>query len=132
VCPGRLTEPAALYREEGRNFAVGDRTAALKNERGLKMKNGSLGTLRKHREDRLARVALGDCGAVLDLNCYRQHHHAYAVTIPMRRRRSTQSSSPTCDPRRISRSRGKPGEQAAEDAYERTSYYEPNAAVTHA
>jgi hypothetical protein len=79
--PVELAEKAALYREKERSFAVGDRIVALKNDRRLKLQNGSLGIIRELGEDGVARVDLGDRETVLDLNRYRQIDQAYAVTI---------------------------------------------------
>jgi len=132
--PVELAEKAALYREEERSFAVGDRIVALKNDRGLKLQNGSLGTIRELGEDGVARVDLGDRETVLDLNRYRQIDHAYAVTIHKSQGATLEHS--------ILFAQVRPGEQtppgknlerdAAEEAYDRTSYNALNVAVTRA
>jgi len=69
------------YREEQRNFAAGDRIIALKNDRELKLQNGSIGVIRRIEETGQALVAFGAREVALDLNRYRHVDHAYAVTI---------------------------------------------------
>ena len=71
----------ALYREEERSFAVGDRIVALKNDRKLDLQNGDLGTIRELDPSGRAVVDLGDRSVGFDLARYRQIDHAYAVTV---------------------------------------------------
>jgi len=76
-----LAGRSALYREEERNFAVGDRVVALRNEPKLDLQNGTLGTIRELDRDGRALLDLGERKVELDLNRYRHLDHAYAVTI---------------------------------------------------
>ena len=132
--PAILAEKAALFREEERSFAVGDRVVALKNDRGLKVQNGSLGIIRELGEDGLARVDLGDRETELDLNRYRQLDHAYAVTIHKSQGATLEHSILFAHVRpEEDRSPGKNLERGAgEEAYDRTSYNALNVAVTRA
>jgi conjugative relaxase-like TrwC/TraI family protein len=70
-----------VYREEQRNFAVGDRVVTLKNDRDLGVRNGSLGTVRQIDESGNPVVAFGKREISLDLSRYRHFDHAYAVTL---------------------------------------------------
>jgi conjugative relaxase-like TrwC/TraI family protein len=76
-----LAGKSALYREEERSFAAGDRIVALKNDRGLELRNGDLGTIRELDRGGKAVVDLGGRRVEIDLTRYRQVDHAYAVTI---------------------------------------------------
>jgi conjugative relaxase-like TrwC/TraI family protein len=76
-----LVGRSALYREEERSFAVGDRVVALKNEPKLDLQNGAIGTVRELDRDGRALVEVGERKVQLDLTRYRQLDHAYAVTI---------------------------------------------------
>ena len=76
-----LAGRSALYREEERNFAVGDRVVALRNEPKLDLQNGTLGTIRELDRDGRALLDVGERKVELDLTRYRQLDHAYAVTI---------------------------------------------------
>jgi len=76
-----LAGRSALYREEERNFAVGDRVVALRNEPKLDLQNGTLGTIRELDRDGRALLDVGARKVELDLNRYRHLDHAYAVTI---------------------------------------------------
>jgi len=132
--PAELAEKAALYREEERSFAVGDRIVTLKNDRGLKVQNGSLGVIRELGGDGLARVDLGDREAVLDLNRYRQLDYAYAVTIHKSQGATLEHSIlfAQAQPER-ELPQGRNLELAAkEERFERTSYNALNVAVTRA
>ncbi len=79
---GQLGEDVALRAERGqRAFASGDRIMFLKNERGLGVKNGSLGIVQNVTSARMA-VMLDDGRAVaFDLKDYNRIDHGYAATI---------------------------------------------------
>jgi len=79
---GELGEDVKINVERGaRDFAAGDRVMFLKNDRGLGIKNGSLGVVEtinpKHVDVRL------DAGRTVgfDLKDYAQIDHGYAATI---------------------------------------------------
>ena len=87
---GELGRGEVIETERGaREFAAGDRLYFLRNERGLGVKNGSLGTVEKVRDGvlqvRLDGVA---CGAgegerrvAVDTRWYRHLDHGYAATV---------------------------------------------------
>ncbi|MGH6613409.1 Ti-type conjugative transfer relaxase TraA [Sphingomonas sp.] len=79
---GQLGEDVTLRAERGpRTFAAGDRVMFLKNERGMGVKNGSLGIVQSVTTARMA-VLLDDGRAVaFDLKDYAQIDHGYAATI---------------------------------------------------
>ena len=79
---GQLGEDVTLRIERGsRRFACGDRIMFLKNERGLGVKNGSLGVVKSVTSARMA-VLLDDGRAVaFDLKDYDRIDHGYAATI---------------------------------------------------
>ncbi|MBW4332296.1 Ti-type conjugative transfer relaxase TraA [Stakelama sp. CBK3Z-3] len=79
---GVLGEEVALRAERGkRMFASGDRVMFLKNERGLGVKNGSLGSVRSVTPARMS-VLLDEGRAVaFDLKDYAHLDHGYAATI---------------------------------------------------
>jgi Ti-type conjugative transfer relaxase TraA len=72
----------AITAERGnRTFASGDRIMFLKNERGLGVKNGSLGTVQSITTSRMA-VTLDDGRSIaFDTKDYNQVDHGYAATI---------------------------------------------------
>lgn len=78
----QLGEDVSLRAERGpRTFASGDRIMFLKNERGLGVKNGSLGIVQSVTAARMA-VVLDDGRTVaFDLKDYAQIDHGYAATI---------------------------------------------------
>jgi conjugative relaxase-like TrwC/TraI family protein len=76
-----LAGRSVQYREEERNFAVGDRVVALRNEHKLDLQNGTLGTIRELDRNGRAVLDVGERTVELDLTRYRQLDHAYAVTI---------------------------------------------------
>jgi len=79
---GALGADVALKVERGdRMFAAGDRIMFLKNERGLGVKNGSLGTVRQL--DALRMSVLLDDGrnVAFDVRDYAHVDHGYAATI---------------------------------------------------
>jgi conjugative relaxase-like TrwC/TraI family protein len=132
--PTELERKSAHFRQEERNFAVGDRIIALHNNKGLKVENGTLGTIRELSDDGVARVDLGDRETTLDLNRYRQVDHAYAVTIHRSQGATLEHSilfaqvRPEREP--------SPGKNLApapdEEWYAHTSYNALNVAVTRA
>ena len=79
---GQLGDDVHVSAERGaRGFASGDRIMFLKNERGLGVKNGSLGTIEHVSPDRMG-VRLDDGRQVaFDLKDYAHVDHGYAATI---------------------------------------------------
>ncbi len=79
---GELGQDVRLSVERGaRDFASGDRIMFLKNERGLGVKNGTLGKVEQVSAERLA-VRLDDGRQVaFDLKDYAHVDHGYAATI---------------------------------------------------
>ncbi|MBQ8102385.1 MAG: Ti-type conjugative transfer relaxase TraA [Afipia sp.] len=79
---GQLGEGISIGTERGsRDFASGDRIMFLKNERGLGVKNGTLGTVKSTSAVRMA-VQLDDGRSVaFDVKDYHQIDHGYAATI---------------------------------------------------
>ena len=79
---GELGRDVTVQTERGeRQFAEHDRLLFLKNERGLGVKNGSLGTIEKAGRDTLA-VRLDDGRKVeVDLKSYSAVDHGYAATV---------------------------------------------------
>ncbi|WP_327754354.1 Ti-type conjugative transfer relaxase TraA (plasmid) [Sphingobium sp. SJ10-10] len=79
---GELGDDVHVSAERGaRAFASGDRIMFLKNERGLGVKNGSLGTVERVSPDRMG-VRLDDGRQVaFDLKDYAHVDHGYAATI---------------------------------------------------
>ncbi len=79
---GELGEDVRVAAERGaREFASGDRIMFLKNERGLGVKNGSLGKVERVSPDSMA-VRLDDGRQVaFDLKDYAHVDHGYAATI---------------------------------------------------
>lgn len=78
----KLGDDVRLTVERGeRNFAAGDRVMFLKNERGLGVKNGTLGTVEEVTPQRLS-ARLDDGRRVgFDLNDYAHVDHGYAATF---------------------------------------------------
>jgi Ti-type conjugative transfer relaxase TraA len=79
---GELDDGITIAAERGRReFAAGDRIMFLKNERGLGVKNGSLGTVQNLTTKRMA-VLLDDGRSVaFDIKDYAHVDHGYAATI---------------------------------------------------
>lgn len=79
---GDLGEDVRLTVERGaRRFASGDRVMFLQNERGLGVKNGTLGTV-EHVSERSMSVRADDERSVsFDLKDYNRIDHGYAATI---------------------------------------------------
>jgi len=79
---GELGGDVTVQTERGqRQFAAGDRIIFLRNERGLGVKNGSLGRVQRLTATRMA-VSLDDGRAVaFDLKDYAHVDHGYAATI---------------------------------------------------
>jgi len=128
-----LAGRTALYREEERRFAVGDRIVALKNEAKLDLQNGAMGTIRELDERGRALVDLGDRQVALDLTKYRQLDHAYAVTIHKSQGATVEHSImfATVRPER-EKMRGEEPELSPAEPYGRASYNALNVAVTRA
>jgi hypothetical protein len=88
LASGQLGEDRHVRTEHGpRQMAVGDRVLFLRNERGLGVKNGTLGELRSISgsvlEVRLDEVGRRGAGALIrfDLRDYASLDHGYATTI---------------------------------------------------
>ncbi|MDD3674783.1 Ti-type conjugative transfer relaxase TraA [Thauera propionica] len=79
---GELGAGVRVSAERGaRDFATGDRIMFLKNERGLGVKNGTLGKVEQVSPERMA-VKLDDGRSVaFDLKDYAHVDHGYAATI---------------------------------------------------
>ena len=79
---GDLGDDVRLMVERGaRNFASGDRVMFLQNERGLGVKNGTLGTIEQVSAQSMA-VRTDDGRSVqFDLKDYNKIDHGYAATI---------------------------------------------------
>ena len=77
-----LGDDVTLRAERGeRQFAAGDRIMFLKNERGLGVKNGSLGRVESLTAARMA-VRLDDGRSIaFDVKDYNQLDHGYAATV---------------------------------------------------
>jgi Ti-type conjugative transfer relaxase TraA len=84
VAAGELGKGEVIETERGpREFAAGDRLYFLKNERGLGVKNGSLGTVEKIRGGVLQVRLDGEAGrrVVVDTRQYAHLDHGYAATV---------------------------------------------------
>src|SRR3546814_776100 len=79
---GELGPDVRVSAERGaRDFATGDRILFLKNERGLGVRNGTLGKVEQVSPERMA-VKLDDGRSVaFDLKDYAHVDHGYAATI---------------------------------------------------
>ncbi|EAQ35132.1 probable conjugal transfer protein traA [Nitrobacter sp. Nb-311A] len=79
---GDLGEDVRVTVERGeRNFAAGDRVMFLQNERGLGVKNGTLGTIEQVSEQSMS-VRTDDGRSIsFDLKDYDRIDHGYAATI---------------------------------------------------
>jgi Ti-type conjugative transfer relaxase TraA len=79
---GDLGDDVAVQAERGeRQFATGDRIMFLRNERGLGVKNGTLGTVEQVSSERMG-VRLDNGREVgFDLKDYAHVDHGYAATI---------------------------------------------------
>src|SRR3546814_14199018 len=79
---GELGQDVRISAERGaREFATGDRIMFLKNERGLGVKNGTLGKVERVSPDSMA-VRLDDGPQLaFDLKDYAHVDHGYAATI---------------------------------------------------
>jgi conjugative relaxase-like TrwC/TraI family protein len=126
---GQMHGKTALYREEERNFSVGDRIVALKNDKGLDLHNGDLGSIEELDRKGRALVDRGGRKVELDLARYRQLDHAYAVTIH-KSQGSTVDHSIMVAVVRPEPTRGR--EPEAPGQYGHASYNALNVAVTRA
>ena len=79
---GALGLDARVRTERGaRDFATGDRIMFLKNERGLGVKNGSLGTVQSVNQLRMAVLLDDGRRMAFDVKDYAHVDHGYAATI---------------------------------------------------
>ena len=81
---GELGPGEVIQTERGtREFAAGDRLYFMQNDRGLGVKNGTLGTVEKIRDGMLQVRLDGDEGrrVAVDSKHYRHLEHGYAATI---------------------------------------------------
>lgn len=127
---GRTT----LFREEERNFAVGDRVVLLRNDTKLKIQNGSIGVVREVEAWGRMRLDIDGRDVAIDLRKYRFLDHAYAVTI-YKSQGTTVDQSIMYAPMRLEpESHGVDGEGAkvAAEPYGRSTYNELNVTVTRA
>ncbi len=79
---GDLGEDVRLKVERGdRAFASGDRIMFLRNERGLEVKNGTLGTIERVSEQSMTVRTDDGRSVAFDVKDYRDLDHGYAATI---------------------------------------------------
>ncbi|TPJ79174.1 Ti-type conjugative transfer relaxase TraA [Mesorhizobium sp. B2-6-2] len=79
---GELGDDVQLDVERGaRNFASGDRVMFLRNERGLGVKNGTLGVIEEVSTQNMAVRTDGGRSVRFDLKDYTHIDHGYAATI---------------------------------------------------
>lgn len=79
---GDLGEDVRVTVERGeRNFASGDRVMFLQNERGLGVKNGTLGTIEQVSEQSMSVRTDDGRSVAFDLKDYDRIDHGYAATI---------------------------------------------------
>ncbi|MEZ5688439.1 MAG: Ti-type conjugative transfer relaxase TraA [Caenibius sp.] len=79
---GDLGEDVRVTVERGeRNFAAGDRVMFLQNERGLGVKNGTLGTIEEVSQQSMSVRADDGRSISFDLKDYDRIDHGYAATI---------------------------------------------------
>ncbi|WP_265975705.1 Ti-type conjugative transfer relaxase TraA [Brucella intermedia] len=79
---GDLGEDVRVTVERGeRSFAAGDRVMFLQNERGLGVKNGTLGTIEQVSEQSMSVRTDDGRGVSFDLKDYDRIDHGYAATI---------------------------------------------------
>ncbi|RYY23403.1 MAG: Ti-type conjugative transfer relaxase TraA [Sphingomonadales bacterium] len=79
---GALGEDVTIATERGaREFASGDRIMFLKNERGLGVKNGTLGTVESTSAVRMAAQLDDGRSVAFEIKDYAQIDHGYAATI---------------------------------------------------
>ncbi len=79
---GDLGAHVSVKVERGdRDFAAGDRIMFLRNERGLEVKNGTLGTIERVSESRMAVRTDDGRSVAFDVKDYRDLDHGYAATI---------------------------------------------------
>ena len=79
---GELGDDVAVMAENGqRSFASGDRVMFLKNERGLGVRNGTLGTVEQISPERLEARLDDGRQVAFDLKNYAHVDHGYAATF---------------------------------------------------
>jgi len=123
-----LEGKTALFREEERAFAAGDRIITLKNDAKLGVQNGTLGVIKELDEKGKGVIDVGGKEIPLDLGRYRQIDHAYAVTIHKSQGATVEHSimyAPVRPDRELSVEKGA-------EHFGRASYNALNVAVTRA
>lgn len=79
---GNLGDDVRVAVERGaRNFAPGDRVMFLQNERGLGVKNGTLGAIEQVSAQSMTVRTDDGCNVSFDLKDYNKIDHGYAATI---------------------------------------------------
>ncbi|MGQ2931156.1 MAG: Ti-type conjugative transfer relaxase TraA, partial [Sphingopyxis sp.] len=79
---GALGQEIAIKVERGeRKFAQGDRIMFLKNDRGMGVKNGSIGTVQSAGPTRMSAMLDDGRSVAFDLKDYAHVDHGYAATI---------------------------------------------------
>ncbi|MBJ6749559.1 MobF family relaxase [Geomonas anaerohicana] len=127
---GRTT----VFREEERNFAVGDRVVLLRNDSKLKLQNGTIGVVREVDASGRMRLDLDGRDVEIDLSKYSFVDHAYAVTI-YKSQGATVDQSIMYAPMRLqpeSRGMDGEGEKVTVEPLGRSTYNELNVALTRA
>lgn len=127
---GRTT----VFREEERNFAVGDRVLLLRNDSKLKLRNGTIGVVREVDASGRMHLDLDGRDVEIDLKKYGFIDHAYAVTI-YKSQGATVDQSIMYAPMRLQpagRGMDGEGEKVATEPPGRSTYNELNVALTRA
>src|SRR3546814_15285037 len=79
---GELGDDVRIKTGRGdRNFAAGDRIMFLRNERGLEVKNGTLGTIERVSESSMAVRTDDGRSVAFDTKAYRDLDYGYAAPI---------------------------------------------------
>lgn len=79
---GELGDDVLVKAERGdRQFATGDRIMFLKNERGLEVKNGTLGTIKQVNQQGITVRTDDGRSVAFDMKDYAHFDHGYAATI---------------------------------------------------
>src|SRR3546814_6395946 len=79
---GELGDDVRVKTERGdRPFASGDRIMFLRNERGLEVKNGTLGTVEQVNQQGMTVRTDDGRSVTFDMKDYRDLDHGYAATI---------------------------------------------------
>jgi len=78
----QLGEDVTIHAERGeRTFAPGDRLMFFRNDRGLGVRNGTLGTVEQASANRLTVRLDGDRSIAFDVKDYPSFDHGYAATV---------------------------------------------------